>query len=174
MFPLQNTLRNLVIAIYGIKPTQKNTKTKDSSEPVKPTNAKQPSGGDTDGLKHDACPAKDDDARPTEWLADTGCGYDLISKAHIPKRSKKRIFNGEAITLHTANGPVQVKQKVKFKIPSGVEIEPYIMDDTPPVMSIGHRCMNLGWSFYWRKGRSPYFKDPNGKRYKLKVFGNVP
>ena len=39
----------------------------------------------------------------------------------------------------------------------GEEVAPYILKSTLVVLSIGCRCMNLGYSPFWRKGENPYF-----------------
>ena len=35
----------------------------------------------------------------------------------------------------------------------GEKIEPYVLRSTPPVMSVGQRCMERGYTFIWPKGR---------------------
>ena len=56
----------------------------------------------------------------------------------------------------------------------GEEVAPYILDSTPPVLSVGYRCMNLGYSFIWPKGEDPYFLLPNGSICPLVTTGDVP
>ena len=121
-----------------------------------------------------ACPAVTV-AGPTEWLADTGCAYDLVAKEDLPKRLIRKIFQDmEPVSLHTANGIIEVSDKVSYKGARGHLLEPYVLDSSPPIISIGKRCMNHGWSFIWKAGRTPYFILPNGDKLKLRLVDDVP
>ena len=42
------------------------------------------------------------------------------------------------------------------------------------MLSIGRRCMEVGWSFYWEPYEPPYVIHPNGKTVACVVEGNVP
>ena len=48
------------------------------------------------------------------------------------------------------------------------------MKDSPPVLSIGRRCMQDGWSFVWEAEEAPYVILPSGKIITCIVEGNVP
>ena len=70
------------------------------------------------------------------------------------------------------------KMKLLIKSPAlRSAIEPYVLPTTPDVISIGKRCVELGWSFWW----PPYSKRPvltpprgKGKPLYLSVSGNIP
>ena len=50
----------------------------------------------------------------------------------------------------------------------------YSLDSTPPVCSVGKKCMDEGFGFYWPPGETPYFVKPNGDRIDCKMRGKVP
>ena len=47
------------------------------------------------------------------------------------------------------------------------EIEPYVLDSTPAVLTVGRRCMKQGYSFVWLADRSSYSFTPSGKIVEL-------
>ena len=56
----------------------------------------------------------------------------------------------------------------------GDDINPYVLDDSPAVVSVGQRCIDAGWSFHWPAYSRPYFKKPDGTKVKLEVDDYVP
>jgi hypothetical protein len=36
-------------------------------------------------------------------------------------------------------------------------IAPYVLENTPPVLTVGYRCIDLGYSYVWPKDQTPYF-----------------
>ena len=81
----------------------------------------------------------------------------------------------ESLTLNTANGEITVTEVVSLQcVPLGEEVAPFILDDTPSVLSVGRRCLDGGYSFHWPSFRTPYFVTPKGKVVKLQVEGYVP
>ena len=53
-------------------------------------------------------------------------------------------------------------------------IEPYILEQTPSVISVGDRTMNRGYSYVWKAGQNPYSITPHGKIITLEVMGDIP
>ena len=51
---------------------------------------------------------------------------------------------------------------------------PYILGETPAVLSVGVRCMEQGYSFVWPADSKPYFIRPDHKVIELNVDGRVP
>ena len=41
-------------------------------------------------------------------------------------------------------------------------ISPYILNNTPPVLAAGYRCMERGYTFIWPTGQNPFFIRPEG------------
>ena len=65
--------------------------------------------------------------------------------------------SAEPITLHTANGLTDCTLCVSQQIVGLHEtVEPYILDSTPAVLSIGRRCVEDGCAFHWE----PYSLAP--------------
>eukprot|EP00972_Heterocapsa_arctica_P052168 7673056-Heterocapsa_arctica.AAC.1 len=53
------------------------------------------------------------------------------------------------------------------------EMSPFILEDTPAVLSVGDGCMNKGYSFHWPAYSNPYFITPNGYRVELEIIDNI-
>ena len=49
-----------------------------------------------------------------------------------------------------------------------------ILDSTPAVLSMGMRCMRMGYNFHWPAGLDPVFIRPDNKHVRLKVIGDIP
>ena len=112
-----------------------------------------------------------------EFLADTGSEEDLISRgdhrAHFP--SVPIEVANRPVSLITANGPVQGNASVKLEVPElGSTLECYVLESTPPVCSVGRRCMDEGFDFHWYSGKNPYFVTPEGQKLYCKLRGRVP
>eukprot|EP00972_Heterocapsa_arctica_P105637 15562995-Heterocapsa_arctica.AAC.1 len=54
------------------------------------------------------------------------------------------------------------------------KITPFVLKDTPAVLSIGERTMLKGYSFHWPAGKNPYFVTPSGEYVELEVIDNIP
>ena len=90
-------------------------------------------------------------------LADTGSEENLISRHdHLAFFLDIRIQNpSKPVSLITANGPVQGDKPVSLKIPEFTpQLECYLLESTPPVCSVGRRCMDEGYGFYWYPGQT--------------------
>eukprot|EP00971_Amphidinium_carterae_P196349 3895817-Amphidinium_carterae.2 len=109
-----------------------------------------------------------------EWVADTGSGNDLLGRNFVSNdeldsactlpRQKK---------LRTANGKVDVFSKVTCEVESlNVHVEPLLLDECPPVLSIGKR-VEEGFSFHWTPEKC-MLVCPNGCETLLEVRGRVP
>eukprot|EP00972_Heterocapsa_arctica_P082907 12216837-Heterocapsa_arctica.AAC.1 len=53
-------------------------------------------------------------------------------------------------------------------------INPFVLPETPAVLSVGDRTMNKGYSFIWPAYHNPYFITPNGYRVELEVIDDIP
>ena len=107
------------------------------------------------------------------WIADTGSAQDLISQRIV---SHDRIYEScEPLDLITANGPYRASQQTEIDIPIlSSKICPYVLEDTPAVISVGRRCVDQNWDFVWKGSKDPYFKKPDGTKIKLNVKDYVP
>jgi hypothetical protein len=97
------------------------------------------------------------------WLADTGASYDVVPEGYAEIYGWKKVPLPEPMRINTANGPVVAKRAVLTRIP-GMPEEVHALEirDTPPLLSVGRRCLNEGYSFVWIAGRNPYFVTKEG------------
>ena len=58
--------------------------------------------------------------------------------------------------------------------PLSEEIIPYVLDDTPPVLSVGLRCRQYGYEFHWFPHKTPYMVTPDGNKLVLEVIDDLP
>ena len=106
---------------------------------------------------------------------DTGCGSDLISKAKVEDHNLRRSKAKNPIQFQTANGNTKGLDIVTMNIVEFDEsVEPYVLPDTPSVLSIGRRCMQEGYHFVWLSGKHPYLITPSGKLVALAVEDDIP
>ena len=120
------------------------------------------------------CAAKSSDL---EFLADTGSEEDLLSTS-----DKSRYFPraepldaDKPVNLVTANGPTSADKVAKVKVPElNSKVEFYLLNSTPPVVSVGKRCLDEGYGFYWPPYRKPFFVRPDGTKLHCRLRGRVP
>ena len=123
------------------------------------------------------CPAGKAVYSKLAWLVDTGSPFDLSSAKALGKDANRAIESlNNPISLNTANGLGDpIKKCVRMRVKSMREnIKPLLLPDTPFVLSIGLRCMELGYDFHWMRYTNPYFVLPGGAKVNLKVVNNVP
>ena len=109
------------------------------------------------------------------WLADTGCGHDLIGARVANSCGLPVVVGQPPPSFDTAGGPAQAQAQVRVRIDSMGDIaEPWVLEDCPPVASVGRRCQNNGFSFVWPAGRNPYFITPHFKIVDLTVERGIP
>ena len=107
------------------------------------------------------------------WIADTGSANDLVSREMV---YHSEVFeSSKPVSLLTANGLFQANDQANLDIPLlGITAKPYVLDDSPAVISVGQLCVDHDWSFIWPANDTPYFKKPNGQKIKLRVKDYVP
>ena len=113
---------------------------------------------------------------PNRWIIDSGATYDLVAQKDLTTYYQSLIYNtDEKIEMDTANGVIESAKMVD--IPSktlGEDINPYILPETPAVISLGRKCCVHGWSFYWPPYGSPILTSPGGAKTALDVVNCVP
>ena len=88
-----------------------------------------------------------------KWMIDSGCGMDLISKQELNREEMALAERLRRIKLNTANGNTSSELAVTFEIENLSECTLVrILDSTPAVLSMGMRCMRMGYSFHWPAG----------------------
>ena len=88
---------------------------------------------------------------PDCWIADTGCGYDLLCGkwVTVPDKGKLSLISHPP-TFSGVGGSMAAKMKLRLKSPAlNSTVEPYVLPNTPDVISIGQRCVERGWYFWW-------------------------
>ena len=78
-------------------------------------------------------------------VADTGCGFGVVSRAHAKalKRCMRKAIN--PIQFATANGSTDAEGVLELFIDEFVQqIEPFTLGSTPDVISVGVKCMKHG------------------------------
>ena len=83
--------------------------------------------------------------------------------------------SSKPVNMMTANGPNYADRQSRIYIPSlGSTTEPYVLSDSPSVLSVGQKCMDEGFDFVWRANCRPYFRDSEGNKVYMDVRDNVP
>ena len=102
-----------------------------------------------------------------EFLADTGSEEYLLSntdkRRYYPRSEPTNADN--PVNLVTANGPTSADKVAKVTVPElNSKVEFYLLNSTPPVVSVGKRCLDEGFGFYWPPYRKPFFVKPDGTK----------
>ena len=112
-----------------------------------------------------------------EIIADTGSEEDLISNSDLEVHFKERAkqIPSNAVSLITANGPVEADSKHEVHVEAlDQPLQFVLLPNTPAVCSVGKKCMEQGFSFFWPKGEAPHFICPDGRKVQCQLRGNVP
>ena len=54
------------------------------------------------------------------------------------------------------------------------DVEPLIVPNCPPLLSVGYRCTEKGWDFWWPGYGTPIFTKPDGTIIEHVVKNNCP
>ena len=59
--------------------------------------------------------------------------------------------------FQTANGSTSTSDVAEIVVDELDEtVKPFVLDETPAVLSIGRRCMKTGYAFHWMPGKLPF------------------
>ena len=110
------------------------------------------------------------------WLVDSGSESDLVSKGMLRDVNAKNCRAVEhPISLITANGSTEANEVADVKLSALPDpVQPYVLDQTPAVLSVGTRCVDQGYSFVWPANGNPILVRPDDKVVQLRVEGHVP
>ena len=111
-----------------------------------------------------------------KWLGDTGTDQDIVGKqSRTVAKAGETKKAADPVSLSTANGSITTDEVVEVNLPGLCEsFTPYVLENTPPALSIGLRCLEQGYDFVWGKDTTPIFVRPDGKCVKFKMAGRVP
>ena len=110
-------------------------------------------------------------------LAATGASYEVVPEGLAGVYGWANVPLPEPIRINTANGPVESKGAVLTRMPGmPEEVHAVELGDTPPppLLSVGRRCLNEGYSVVWIAGRNPYFVTKEGLILSCKTSCGVP
>ena len=108
------------------------------------------------------------------WIADTGCGKDMISRKHA-RAYEHHLIEIQPVRFGTANGVTEANEGLPITIPElDMKATPYVMASTPALMSVGMRVEHH--SFVWLPHRTLCFITPfpNPQIVPLLVIGDIP
>ncbi len=107
---------------------------------------------------------------PALWLMDTGSGHDLIIDKMADEFPVETLRKHYRIMFSTANGRIESRNVVPFWCKELNQlVHPYLLHDTSPVLSVGKRCMEQGFTFHWEAGRKLIMTNPEGLVVELEV-----
>jgi len=109
-------------------------------------------------------------------ISDTGCPEDLIGLADVAFEDKHMMYEAERpVLFDTANDVAGASHQLpSFSKALGVPVNPYIMKHTPPILSVGKRCMKQGYGFWWPPYAPPWYIAPDGSWIAHEVLDDVP
>eukprot|EP00971_Amphidinium_carterae_P328894 6461011-Amphidinium_carterae.1 len=113
-------------------------------------------------------------AKEISWVLDSGSSYDLISQS-VQGKTLSPTF--QMPILHTANGRIEPKGMKEVEVTTGalkMQAQGLILEDTPPVLSMGRKCLEQGYGFLWPPHSEPHLMTPNGEIFRLSREGYVP
>ena len=114
-------------------------------------------------------------SRRVKWLMDTGCGHDLIGRAKAKSLGVDIVKDDDEIVFQTANGSTSTSDVAKIVVDELDEtVEPHVLDETPTVLSIGRRCMKMGYAFHWTPGKLPFMVTAKQGFVHLQVKDDIP
>ena len=84
----------------------------------------------------------------------------------------------EPVRMETANGEILGGETVGMglEVIGEPEIQPYVLQDSPDLISVGRRCQEMGYTFHWSPwSKRPYFILPGStKNVHLQAIGYTP
>ena len=85
------------------------------------------------------------------FILDSGASADLVGEEGLDEEERRRVKKAEdVLNLSTANGPAKSTDEVELDVPNlGIRVKTRILGDCPDVLSMGIRCAEQGFGFYW-------------------------
>ena len=114
-------------------------------------------------------------AKVNRWIWDTGAGIDIVPAKDVANMSHLITKTATPLPITTANGESSVDKEIWLKLTAFKQIvKPFVLDGSPAVLSVGWRCMELGYDFWWPAFKRPIITLPSGVTVKLDVEDYVP
>ena len=85
------------------------------------------------------------------FIPDSGASADLVGQQGLDEEEQKSATRAtDTLNISTANGLAVSNDEVDLDVPKlGIWIKPHILEDCPDVLSMGIRCAEQGFGFYW-------------------------
>ena len=85
------------------------------------------------------------------FILDSGASADLVGQQGLDKEEQKKVKRTtDTLNVSTDNGLTVSQDEVDLDVPKlGIKIKPHILEDCPDALSIGIRCDEQGFGFYW-------------------------
>ena len=107
-------------------------------------------------------------SKKMKFIMDTGCGYDLISQRKARELDLDIHEGNDRMVFLTANGITETREVAKCSVDSfQEEAKPFVLEQTPAVLSVGMRCVKLGYTFVWPPNDQPFMINQSGERINL-------
>ena len=96
-----------------------------------------------------------------EWLIDSGSAFHLLGEQDISEQEAETQCTADSPeSLQTASGLKSADQVASFKVPAlKVSSQALLLDNAPPVLSLGKLVLGEGCSFMWKAGGGPCADD---------------
>ena len=109
------------------------------------------------------------------FIMDTGCGFDLISRSRVKRLGLECKNINNPVTFYTANGITETgtKAQCKDEVFSGT-CDPYVLEETPSVISVGNKCETEGYAFIWPPHGKPFMINPEVLKIQLETKAKIP
>ena len=100
--------------------------------------------------------------RRIRWFVDRGCPIDLVGLNDLNDTERNLVKrSGHEHSLCTANGTTGTQGRIDGSCKRlKARVQAHVLPNTPALISVGKRCMEMGYSFRWEAGQSPFLDDP--------------
>ena len=108
------------------------------------------------------------------WIGDTGASNDIVCESEVTTISLK--LAKVPMIFTTANDKVKARFTAVMRLPPlGQVIAPYVLADSPALLSIGLRVVGMGWHQLWVAHKFMVMITPDGAMAAIfDLDGNIP
>ena len=115
-------------------------------------------------------------SRRREWLVYSGSCFHILGANDFNhhERSRTKDTGNEAL-LSTANVPTATRAALDISLAEvEIDIEPIVLPDSPPVLSMGRLIRRFGCKFYWCEEQGASLTLRDGRVVQLEAKDDVP
>lgn len=109
-------------------------------------------------------------------IVDSGASLHLVDRNSLTKAERKTIRRMlEPIPLQTANGIVWAEEECDMYVHElKLKVNAIVLEDSPPVLSLGKLCNGNGFKYVWVPREIPYLETKNGTKFLCYPRNDVP